>query len=326
LISLYYNVLIHQESPLKILYTLLLTLSLATVTAQAAIQKTSKHTIKKGETLSSIAQKYHTSVAKIRQVNGLKKGAVIQYGKQLNVPTKSYAKTAEKTEKYVIKKGDTLSEIARKHHTTITKLRKTNGLQRSTILKIGKVLKIPQRQNTMARAKTKQKVSSKKFVASLSRLDTMHLKKQKEAKSKRLSFSDIFKSHNEEEADKCKCITSLAKKKLGKKYVWGASGNKNTYDCSSFVKFVYKKNGIELPRTSIMQSKVGKYVKRDELQEGDLIFFDTSKKRKGYVNHVGIYLGDNKFIHASSARKKVVITSLNKAFYSNRFKGGRRHL
>jgi cell wall-associated NlpC family hydrolase len=73
-----------------------------------------------------------------------------------------------------------------------------------------------------------------------------------------------------------------------------------------------------------MQSKVGKYVKRDELQKGDLIFFDTSKKRKGYVNHVGIYIGDNKFIHASSAKKKVVITSLEKSFYSNRYKGARR--
>jgi cell wall-associated NlpC family hydrolase len=125
-------------------------------------------------------------------------------------------------------------------------------------------------------------------------------------------------------SDKCQRITSVAKTKLGKRYVWGASGNKNTYDCSSFTKFVYKKIGITLPRTSINQSKFGKYVKRSELQKGDLIFFDTSKRRKGYVNHVGIYLGDNKFIHASSAKKKVVITSLNKDFYSNRYKVARR--
>ena len=321
--------IIYQERPLKIFYTLLLTLSLTAVSAQAATPKTLKHTIKKGETLSSIAKKYHTTIAKVRQVNGLKKGAVIQYGKTLNVPTKNYAKAAKKTKNYVIKKGDTLSEIAHRHHTTITKLRKLNGLQRSTILKIGKVLKVPQTQTKVRVAKTKKKASSKKFVASLSNLDTMPLKKKKEAKSKKFSFSNLFGSGSKEESeelDKCQSIITLAKQKLGKKYVWGASGNKNTYDCSSFVKFVYKKNGIELPRTSIMQSKVGKYVKRDELQEGDLIFFDTSKRRKGYVNHVGIYLGDDKFIHASSARKQVVITSLKKAFYSNRFKGGRRHL
>ncbi|HEY9190103.1 MAG TPA: LysM peptidoglycan-binding domain-containing protein [Sulfurovum sp.] len=321
---------------MKILYTLLVTLSLTAVTAQAAIQKTSKHTIKKGETLSSIAKKYHTSVAKIRQVNGLKKGAVIQYGKQLNVPVKNYAAAADKTTDYVIKKGDSLSTIAQRHQTTIAKLREANGLQRSAILKIGSVLKVPQTKQEVSQVKQKvqlakptQKATDKKFIASLSRLETVNLKKQKEAKSQGFSFSNIFGSKSKEEAeelDKCQAIISLAKQKLGKKYVWGASGNRNTYDCSSFVKFVYKKHGIDLPRTSIMQSKVGKQVKRDELQVGDLIFFDTSKQRKGYVNHVGIYLGDNKFIHASSAKKQVVITSLEKAFYSSRFKGARRHL
>ncbi len=121
-------------------------------------------------------------------------------------------------------------------------------------------------------------------------------------------------------------LATVAKTKLGKRYVWGASGLKNTYDCSSFTKYVYRKNGITIPRTSINQSKYGRYVKRSNLKKGDLIFFDTSKKRKGYVNHVGIYLGNNKFIHASSAKKKVVITSLNKKFYSQRYKGARRPL
>ena len=63
---------------------------------------------------------------------------------------------------------------------------------------------------------------------------------------------------------------------------------------------------------------------RKELEEGDLIFFDTSKEKKGYITHVGIYLGDNNFIHASSANKEVVISSLNQSFYKARFKWGRR--
>jgi cell wall-associated NlpC family hydrolase len=229
-----------------------------------------------------------------------------------------------KPAKYLIKKGDTLSAIARKHHTTIAKLRKANGLKKSDMIKIGKVLKVPQTKKQIKFVKGNNKTSNKKLVRSFSDLDTISLENTKVEKRSTFAFSDIFGNSNKEDADKCKRITSLAKTKLGKKYVWGASGNKNTYDCSSFVKYVYKKQGIELPRTSIMQSKVGKYVKRDELQKGDLIFFDTSKKRKGYVNHVGIYIGDNKFIHASSAKKKVVITSLEKSFYSNRYKGARR--
>lgn len=114
-----------------------------------------------------------------------------------------------------------------------------------------------------------------------------------------------------------------AKHHLGKHYVWGAVGPGN-FDCSGFVCYVCKKNGVTLPRTSTMQARVGKKVERRELRPGDLIFFDTSKEKKGAINHVGIYLGNNKFIHASSAKKKVMISSLNKHFYRDRFKWGRR--
>ena len=134
---------------------------------------------------------------------------------------------------------------------------------------------------------------------------------------------DVFFSGKGSSA-KSKKITKLAKKKLGKRYVWGAIGQKNTFDCSGFTTYVCKKNGISIPRRAIEQSKHGKYISRSQLKPGDLIFFDTSKRRKGYVNHVGIYLGGNKFIHASSAKKKVVITSLSKPFYSQRYKGARR--
>ncbi len=308
------------------LYTLLLTLSLATVTSEASTH-TIKHTVKKGETLSHIARKHHTSVTKLREVNGLKKSDMIKFGKVLKVPTHTYAaktKIPTVSAKYVIKRGDTLSAIAQKHHTTVAKVRKDNGLKKSEMIKVGEVLKVPQSKKTVKYTKTKKKASSKKLAASLSNLDTVSLETGKAEKRNTFSFRDIFVSKKDEKDDKCQRITSLAKTKLGRKYVWGASGNKNTYDCSSFTKYVYKNIGVDIPRTSIRQSKFGKHVKRDELQKGDLIFFDTSKKRKGYVNHVGIYLGDNKFIHASSAKKKVVITSLHKNFYSNRYKGARR--
>jgi len=317
---------------LKKFYALLLTLSLSTMAATASThtaKQMAKYTIKKGDTLSSIAHKHHTTIAKVRKTNGLKKGDILRIGKVLKVPTnayETYSKTSENPTKYVIKKGDTLSYIAHKHHTSVRKIRKANALRQSQILKVGKILDIPQNNKKANQfAKVKKPASDKKLVASLSTLDTISLEKEKREKPKTFAFTDIFKSKKEDkDADKCQRITSLAKTKLGKRYVWGASGNKNCYDCSSFTKFVYKNIGVDIPRTSIMQSKFGKFVKRSELKKGDLIFFDTSKRRKGYVNHVGIYLGDNKFIHASSAKKKVVITSLNKRFYSNRYKGARR--
>jgi len=302
---------------LKKIYALLFTLSMTTVSVQAAI----KHKVKSGETLTLIAKKHNTSISKVRKANGMKKGEILKSGKVLTIPSKS---TYTLYNKYSIKKGDTLTALARKHHTSVYKLRKANGMKKSDTLKIGKTLKVPHTNTTPKIVKNTKKPSNKRLASSFANLDTINLKTQKTAKKKNTyAISDIFASVDKKELDKCTRLTTDAKKKLGKKYVWGASGKGNTYDCSSFTKYVYRKNGITIPRTSIMQSKHGTYVKRKDLQKGDLIFFDTSKKRKGYVNHVGIYLGDNKFIHASSAKKKVVVSNLSK-FYGQRYKGARR--
>ena len=299
---------------MKKIYALLFTLSMTTVSVQAAI----KHKIKSGETLTSIAKKHHTSITKVRKVNGMKKGEVLRLGKVLTIPTKNtYSK-------YSIKKGDTLSALARKHKTSIRKLRKANGMSKNETLIIGKTLKVPHTKTTYKIAKNTKKSSSKNLTSSIAKLDSINLKTQKVVQKKdTFALSDIFSRVDKQELATCTRLTTDAKKKLGKKYVWGASGRGNTYDCSSFTKYVYRKNGITIPRTSIMQSKHGTYVKRKDLKKGDLIFFDTSKKRKGYVNHVGIYLGDNKFIHASSAKKKVVVSNLSR-FYGQRYKGARR--
>lgn len=113
---------------------------------------------------------------------------------------------------------------------------------------------------------------------------------------------------------------------MGAKYVWAANGPE-CFDCSGFTRYVYREHGITLPRYSGHQAKVGIKIAYDELQIGDLVFFDTEKNYRRKVNHVGIYIGDNKFIHASSAKKRVVITSFKeKKFYKNRFLWGQRVL
>jgi len=116
-------------------------------------------------------------------------------------------------------------------------------------------------------------------------------------------------------------IERTAKSHLGKSYVWGANGP-YTFDCSGFTKSVFNSNGISIPRVSKEQAKVGQYVSKYQLQKGDLIFFDSSKSSK--VSHVGIYLGNGAFIHASSSKKHVVISHLNSSYYSKHFKWGRR--
>ena len=110
-------------------------------------------------------------------------------------------------------------------------------------------------------------------------------------------------------------ILSNAKKHLGGKYVWG--GTKPTgFDCSGYVQYLYRKEGVTLPRTAYAQSKVGSYVTRDKLQKGDLLFFLTNKKRNIPITHVGLYLGNDKFIHAASRKKGIIISSLSKSKYN----------
>ncbi len=122
----------------------------------------------------------------------------------------------------------------------------------------------------------------------------------------------------------CNRVEHNAKRFLGYRYVWGATGP-NKFDCSGFTQKVFKISGINLPRVSREQAKVGKYISFNSLRKGDMVFFDTKHRKTGKVNHVGIYLEDGKFIHASSGGKRVMITNFKqKAFYKNRFLWGRR--
>jgi len=111
-------------------------------------------------------------------------------------------------------------------------------------------------------------------------------------------------------------VANYVKKFVGCKYVYGGSGPK-TFDCSGLTMYVYKKFGVSLPHSATAQSKIGTKVARENLQPGDLIFFRNYRTNKG-IGHVGIYIGNNKFVHAST-EKTGVITSTLSGSYSSRF-------
>jgi len=115
-------------------------------------------------------------------------------------------------------------------------------------------------------------------------------------------------------------IESIAKSKLGKRYKWGGNGPYR-YDCSGFTKEVFRRNGIKIPRNSWNQAKMGmKVSKLAYLRKGDLVFFNSKHHKQ--VNHVGIYLGKGKFIHASRFHHRIVISKLRE--YKKYFKWGCR--
>lgn len=116
-------------------------------------------------------------------------------------------------------------------------------------------------------------------------------------------------------------IVDYAKKFLGAPYKWGASNGKS-FDCSGYVMYIFKNFGIKLGHGADDQFSTGAKVAKEDLQLGDAVFFTTYKKG---ASHVGIYVGDNKFIHASSSGGNVMITDLGTNYYKSRYLGARRY-
>lgn len=109
---------------------------------------------------------------------------------------------------------------------------------------------------------------------------------------------------------------------IGIRYKYGGTEPENGLDCSGLVRHVFKEAwGAELPRTSEEISRLGEHVDARELQPGDLVFYNTL--RRGF-SHVGIYLGENRFIHAPSGGGKVRIESMDLSYWKKRFNGARR--
>jgi cell wall-associated NlpC family hydrolase len=109
---------------------------------------------------------------------------------------------------------------------------------------------------------------------------------------------------------------------LGIRYRRGGSSPEAGFDCSGFVSHVFREGlGLVLPRSSKEMSKAGEAISRDELRPGDLVFFNTMRKA---FSHVGIYLGDNQFVHAPRTGARVRIEDLRDSYWVKRFNGARR--
>jgi cell wall-associated NlpC family hydrolase len=104
---------------------------------------------------------------------------------------------------------------------------------------------------------------------------------------------------------------------IGVNYKWGQS-NENGFDCSGYIKYVYSQFGYSLPHSSLEQYSISKRLTERKAKPGDLVFFIT---RGNNISHVGIYLGENSFIHAPSRGKQVRIDSLEKEYFKKHLAG-----
>ena len=109
---------------------------------------------------------------------------------------------------------------------------------------------------------------------------------------------------------------------LGVSYRFGGTSVNSGFDCSGFMQHIFRKTmQINLPRTSAEQAKMGVAVSRSELQPGDMVFFSTSR---GRISHVGLYIGNNRFIHAPRTGKSIEITSLGNKYWNSKYVTARR--
>ncbi len=119
-------------------------------------------------------------------------------------------------------------------------------------------------------------------------------------------------------------IVKTAKRFIGVPYRWGGSSPDVGFDCSGLTMTVYRLNGLNLPRSSRAQYRVGSPISRSKLSQGDLVFFATASGRR--VSHVGIYTGGGKFVHAPKKGKKIRTESLTNSYFRSRYVGARTYL
>jgi peptidoglycan endopeptidase LytE len=220
---------------------------------------------------------------------------------------------------YTVRKGDTQAGIARKTGVSVAELRELNRL-RGSALRIGQRLALKKEKDlpsghdeTVAPAEHMKK-------AVVPDLDEREESDGGIIANESGAGIEMRKQDNESllgnwsTPDEPKLLVKVALGFLGAPYRLGGSSVKGI-DCSGFVKKIYEVFNIDLPRTAFEQSHIGMSISRKDLSEGDLLFFRTRRP----VGHVGIYVGDNKFVHASSWKRGVRIDTLDTPYFDKRF-------
>ncbi len=286
-----------------------------------------QYLVKPGDTLYGISKSFGVSINALKKANALegdllkpkqaltipsRRGEKGEGGdrkssiqRTIKLPTKNIGEVSGKTDSYIVQKGDSLSSISKRLGLSIGEIKGMNHLRTST-LKIGQVL-------IVSRIEYRRDKEVEEFVNGAEIGETIE---KEEAQGGAVAFLPLGKWNNPEERN---LFVRVVKTFLGVPYKLGGSTLKGI-DCSALVKKIYEIFKVQLPRTTREQFSVGKKVEKDQLEEGDLVFF----KRGGNSAHVGIYIGGNQFVHASFRNQEVRIDHLDMPYFSTRFIKGVR--
>ncbi|MEW8987378.1 MAG: LysM peptidoglycan-binding domain-containing protein, partial [Bacillus sp. (in: firmicutes)] len=307
--------------------------------------ETISYTVKAGDTLSAIAKLHNTTVTAIKSSNGLTTD-IIRVGQVLSIPTGSTAPAPApspvpgpapvvQTISYTVKAGDTLSAIAKLHNTTVTAIKSSNGLT-SDIIRVGQVLSIPSN-STPTPTPTSETGTATVIQKQLQSLgyyavptmtgnyDSSTIQAIKTFQSDYglplTGTGDSATVTALEHAVVKKGLIQDSQNFVGVPYLWGGT-TPSGFDCSGFVYYMFNKHGVQMTRsTSSNLYNQGTAITKSKLQPGDLVFYAVNSP--GVISHVGFYVGDNKFISATSS-KGIQVVSLDNSYWSQYYVGAKR--
>lgn len=318
------------------------------------------YSIKKGDCLSKIAKKFHVNIKLIKLANATTDWYKMRPKQQILIPN---IKIKPKSKPmpgsigdgyYVVKKGDALRSIARRFGLSLKQLLTLNK-NKNKFIRPGDIITIPRDLTRKIMLARKSHIFISPKYLSYSEAYRIHKGDSLLSIAKRFhAHVDIIKllnnlrnntiyighyifvpNSNIKDVKRMEIELSMLKEKrraiidyaenfLGSPYVFGGDSLTHGIDCSAFVQKIYAKFGIHMPRTAEEQFHRGTPVKLSELQPGDLVFFHTLSY--AYATHVGIYIGNGRFINAAGKKSGVVISKLRRRFYRKRFIGAKRIL
>jgi len=269
-----------------------------------------RYTVKPGDSLYSISKSYGISIEALKEANGLE-GSHLKTKQVLLIPNpkkkptgQTVKKVSSETEPYTVKQGDSLHALSKRTGLSVQEIKRMNQLQ-TDALKTGQRLILPKKQDLQAEE--------------LEELgDAEEIKESEQAQSESQTISEVLGKWKD--PDERSLFIRVVKNFLGVPYRLGGSTLKGI-DCSAFVKKIFEIFNVELPRTAREQLQIGKKVKREDLEAGDVVFFKTQRATR---THVGIYIGNNEFIHASYRSKEVRVDNLDTPYFNQRFIKGVR--
>jgi peptidoglycan DL-endopeptidase LytE len=291
--------------------------SLAVTSADAA-----SYRVKSGDTLSGIAYKYDTSVSKLKNWNDLTSDLIyVNQVLEVSALTSSSAKT------YTVQSGDYLSKIGQKFDVYVAELKEWNNLS-SDVIYPGQVLKVSASGDTTTQPKpttngtiyTVQSGDTLSHIAVRYDVSVSQIKSWNGLKSDTIYVGQklsMGSSSDNGDSSQTSNVVDVAKKYIGTPYKWGGT-TPSGFDCSGFIYYVFNQAGTSISRTNT-EGYYSKSTAISNPKPGDLVFFKNTYKSG--ISHMGIYLGNGEFIHASD--NGVVVSKLSNTYWSPRFAGYR---